>query len=126
MAQGSLQTYPWVMTNTLGSIKHPGPDLMTQGTRSGLWSKGPMGHVPRTQVALYVFLALSSNHHRNMLLLIAGDIWYPKVQFEEFWDPPNRIICILSDVKFSRECRSGVRICISIYARSQKAIYILN
>jgi len=41
--------------------------------------KRPMVHVRMAQVDHYGAKAISSNRQRNMLKLIAGDIWYPKV-----------------------------------------------
>ena len=38
-----------------------------------------MGHVRGTWVAHYAAPAISCNQNENMLLLVAGDIGYPKV-----------------------------------------------
>ena len=39
-----------------------------------------MVHVRMAQVDHYEAKAISSNHQRNMLKLMAGHIWYPKVR----------------------------------------------
>ena len=41
--------------------------------------KGPMVHVRMAQVDHYEAKAISCNRQRNILKLIAGHIWYPKV-----------------------------------------------
>ena len=42
-----------------------------------------MGHVRGTWVAHYAAPAISCNQNENMLLLVAGDIGYPKVLSED-------------------------------------------
>src|SRR6201995_2273823 len=70
---------------SLGHYIYPGQYKASRsqydGPRDQTWSmiKRPMGQVRMGRVDHYKASAISSNLNTNMLQLIAGDIWYPKV-----------------------------------------------
>src|ERR1700756_3468336 len=70
---------------SLGHYIYPGQYKASRsqydGPRDQTWSmvRRPMGQVRMGRVDHYKASAISSNLNTNMLQLIAGDIWYPKV-----------------------------------------------
>ena len=79
---GLSKKTPWHCQIVTGSLQIP---WAVQSTQVQIWDqtwsivKGPMVHVRMAQVDHYEAEAISCNHQSNMLKLIAGDIWYPKV-----------------------------------------------
>src|SRR6201995_4514256 len=80
-----LKWPPDTTKESLGHYIYPGQYKASRsqydGPRDQTWSmvKRPMGQVRMGRVDHYKASAISSNLNTNMLQLIAGDIWYPKV-----------------------------------------------